>query len=307
MSISPVARSVLAIAVGVAAIGVTNHAREPRATVAARPPVALRLRIDAQHYRQILQDSQCVQKCRDLQQALTDTLRPLLQRTYAFLDWNTTTGGVADTIEIRLIDRPPREVPGSRLDFSIRSRPNTPRMTKASYPVDFESFVDISKRMGTPERWHPDSMRREWAGRMHPLLQQPDLLLEVFGRIPIAAGVTFRDRGRAVVGVRASEIGAGEGVRPAFRVRLEVTDPARGTEDDADLILAGCQPASGAQGYACDTRQLQYVAQQPLGLDSTIAVLARSTKVPNGVYVIEYATAGQPSRFNGAVLPGALP
>lgn len=305
MSFSPVARNVLAVAAGAAILGVTSHGREPPVTAAARPPVVLRLRIDAQHYRRILQDSQCVQKCRDLQQALSDTLRPLLQRTYAFLDWGTTSS-VADTIEIRLIDRPPREVPGSRLDFAIRSRPGSPRMAKESYPVDFESFVDISKRIGAPQRWHPDSMRRDWAGRMHPLLQQPDLLLEVFGRIPIAAGVTFRDNGRAVVGVRASDIGAGEGVRPAFRVRLKVTDPGRGT-DDADLILAGCQPATGTTGYVCDARQLQYLTQQPLGVDSMIAVLARSTKVPDGVYVIEYATPGQPSRFNGAVLPGALP
>ncbi len=306
MSISPVARSVFAAAIGVAALGSTHHA-PPVPPVVARPAVTLRLRIDADLYRRILQDEQCTQRCLALQQALTDTLRPLLQRTYAFLDWNSAGGGPADTIEIRLIDRPPREVPGSRLDFSIRSSPNTPRMTKPSYPIDFESFVVLSERASVPERWHPDSMRRAWGARIQPLLQQPDLLLEVFGRIPIGAAVTFPQRGRAVVGVRAADIGAGDGVRPAFRVRLKVTDPARGTEDEADVILAGCQPAAGRQGYACDTRQLQYVAQQPLGADSTIAVLARSTKVPNGVHVIEYATADQPSRFNGAILPGALP
>lgn len=307
MSISPVARSVCAAAIGVAALGFTSHAPPPLPVAVARPAVTLRLRIDAELYRRMLQDQQCTQRCRLLQQALTDTLRPLLQRTYAFLDWTEATGAAVDTVEIRLIDRPPREVPGSRLDFSIRSRPSTPRMAKASYPVDFESFVDLSERASVPERWHPDSMRRAWGARIPPLLQQPDLLLEVFGRIPIGAAVTFRERGRAVVGVRAADIGAGEGVRPAFRVRLKLTDPARGTEDDADLILAGCQPASGRPGYACDARQLQYVAQQPLGADSTIAVLTRSTKVPNGVYVIEYATAEQPSRFNGAILPGALP
>lgn len=300
MSISTVASSLAAGAIALTALGHTVPA--PSVSAVVRPPVALRLALDAEFYRKTLQDVQCTSTCRALETALADTLLPLLQRTYAFLDWSGASSAT-DTIEIRLVDRPPPQIPGNQLSFSIRSAPNTPpRMAKPSYPVDFESFTDLSDRVTVPQRWHPDSMRRAWAARVTPLLQQPDLLLEVFGRIPISADVKFR-AGHATVALRPGDIGASEGVRPAFRARAHVADTVRGSEDDADLTLAGCQPAIGGKGYVCDVVQLQFIAKPPLSSDSMVAVVGRSTAVASSVYVLEYATAERPSRFNGAVLP----
>jgi len=272
----------------------------------ARTAVTLLLSIDAATYRARLQDRNCTQRCLQLRNALSDTVRSMLQRSYAFFDWRTGAV-VSDTFELRWVDgEAAADIPNTKLEFGIRGRTgDPPRMTNA-FPVPFESYSDFSARI-SPERWHPDSLRRAWLVRLADKLRQPDLLVEVFGRVPIAASVSFPQPGRATVSVRPSEIGATADARPAFQVFARITDPAKGIADDAKLTIAKCQPLVTGEGYGCDVRQLQYTTQQPEPLDSTVALMRRWDARVKSVHVVEYALPGRPSRFNGAVLPPELP
>jgi hypothetical protein len=300
MSYSAVLRSALTGALGIAVLGLTA-APPPRPEAdAVKPPVALRLSIDAGHYRKLLQDATCTQHCLALRDALVDTVRSLLQTSYAFLDWNGGKSSARDTVEIRWIERAPPELPGSQLDFRIRS--STPRMRRVNYPVDFETYADFSRRQASPHSWHPDSLRRAWVVRLASTLQQPELLVEVFGRIPINARVTLGGPGRATVGVRPGDIGASDDMRPAFVVRSRIVDTVNNTDEVGELILAKCLTTLGAPGYNCETLRLDYISHSIAGA-ALVDLLGRATLADTSVLVVEYATPTKPSRYSGAMLP----
>jgi len=309
MSFSAVVRSAVAaaaLALSLGAPATPAPAAPAPPPVAARTAVTLLLSIDAPAYRSRLQDQNCTQRCLQLRNALADTVRSMLQQSYAFFDWRAGAA-VSDTFELRWVDgEAAADIPNTKLEFGIRSRTGAPRRMANSFPVPFESYSDFSARI-SPERWHPDSLRRAWVVRLADKLRQPDLLVEVFGRVPIAATVTFPQPGRAVVAVRPNEIGATADARPAFQVFARITDPAKGIADDAKLTVAKCQPLATGEGYGCDVRQLQYTTQPPEPLDSTIALMRRWEPRVKSVHVVEYAMPGRPSRFNGAVLPPELP
>src|SRR5688572_24654167 len=70
-----------------------------RALVGVRPSVAVDVGIMAATYRRTLDHSDdCLQNCRALEALLADTLRVLLEREFAFLDWNSNLRNVSDTI-----------------------------------------------------------------------------------------------------------------------------------------------------------------------------------------------------------------
>ena len=307
MSFSAVVRSavaaVLALQSGAPA---TPAPATPAPSSVARTAVTLLLSIDAPAYRSRLQDGNCTQRCLQLRNALADTVRSMLQQSYAFFDWRSGAA-VSDTFELRWVDgEAAADIPNTKLEFGIRSRTGAPPRMTNRFPVPFESYSDFSARI-SPERWHPDSLRRAWVVRLADKLRQPDLLVEVFGRVPIAATVTFPQPGRATVSVRPNEIGATPDARPAFQVFARITDPAKGIADDAKLTVAKCQPLMTGEGYGCDVRQLQYTTQPPEPLDSTVALMRRWDARVKSVHVVEYAMPGRPSRFNGAVLPPELP
>jgi hypothetical protein len=304
MSSFAVARNAVAAAIGLMAFGLTTQAGQPAPALPVRPAVALKLSIDADHYRKMLRDEPCARQCLALRDALADSVRSLLQSSYAFLDWSAGPAAARDTVEIRWIERPPLDIPGSKLDFRIRSP--EPRMRLSSFPVEFETYADFSARESAPEKWHPDSLRRAWLTRLASTLRQPELLVEVFGRIPLNAPVAFLTTGRATVGVRAQDIGVDARNAPVFLVRATVTDPRHGTVADADVVLVNCLTMGGSAAFNCEPTQLIYSSHSLTGTELT-QLLARATLVKKTVGIVEYVTPGRPPRFNGAVLPEGLP
>ncbi len=303
MSYSDVARtSAFAGALALLALGAPAHAR--RFAPPARQAVALELRIDAESYRRRLHDETCSQVCRTLEESLTDSVRVLLQRSYGFFDWGAA--GARDTVVIRWVERAPPELPGSQLDLRIDGP--VPRMNPSHISIDFDRYVDFSRREAKPAAWEPASLEREWAARLASpsTLLSPDLLVAVFGRIPIAASATFPRPGFAEVTVRPEDVAAAADTRPVFSVHTTITDPAANTADDAELILHKCKTTIAHTGYACEVLLAQYPSDRVTG-QPLVALLGRARIAIHSVHVVEFVSQGQQSRFSGILPTEGLP
>ncbi len=305
MSYSDVARTSAlagALALALVALGAPAHARTRRLAPPARQPVALELRIDAETYRRRLQDETCSQVCRTLEESLTDSVRALLQRSYGFFDWGAD--GARDTVVIRWVERPPPELPGSLLDLRIDGP--VPRMHPQHLSIDFERYADFSRREETPAAWRPEALEREWAARLSSTLLSPDLLVAVFGRIPILASASFPRPGFAEVTVRPEDVAAAADTRPVFSVHTTITDPSVNTADDAELILHKCKTTITHSGYVCEVLLAQYPSDR-VTAQRLLALLGRATIAVHSVHVVEFVSQGQQSRFSGILPTEGLP
>jgi hypothetical protein len=237
-----------------------------------------------------------------LQTRLTDSVRAMLQRSYGFFDWGAS--GASDTVVMRWIERPPADLPASLLNFQI-SGP-IKRMRQPTMSFEFERYADFSRREATPARWAPDSLQKDWIQRLSTTLLAPDMLVSVFGRIPIVATATFPRPGMAEIAVRPEDVAAAADARPVFAVHAKITDPTTNTADDAEIIVHKCKTTIAQNGYACEVLLAEYPSDRVTGQALT-ALLGRATISPKSVHVVELVSQGHQSRFSGMLPAEGLP
>jgi hypothetical protein len=293
--------SALAGVVALAALGTAPHVRA-RAPAPSRQPVALSIRIDAAPYRRRLRDETCTSACRALETKLAESVRAMLQRSYGFFDWGAS--GASDTVVMRWIDRPPPEIPGSLLAFQIAGPVRRMRQPVVSF--EFERYSDFSRREAMPARWNPDSLRKEWMDRLSTTLLAPDVLVTVFGRIPIVASATFPRPGLAEIAVRPEDVAPSADARPVFSVHATITDTSTNTADDAELILHKCKTTITRSGYACEVLLAEYASDRVTG-QALIALLGRAIIAVRSVHIVEFVSPGRQSRFSGILPAEGLP
>ena len=288
--------SIVAGLLALTALGTAPHGR----AAVKRPAVAVTLSIEAEQYRRRLNDMKCERACLQLQTRLADSVKAVLKRTYPFLDWAGESA--QDTVVMRWIHAPPVDVPVTRLDFRIAGP--VPRMRQPSFPVDLESFTEMNSRL--PARWNQDSLLKEWVGRLATRLVEPEILVTVFGRIPIVATAKFPKKGFAEVLVLPQEIGAAPRSRPVFALETTITDPGLNTRDTAELLLHKCKTNGDNTGFVCEISSANYESDRVRG-PQLLDLLGRATIAVGSVHVIEFVSDGQTSRYAGNFPTGAMP
>jgi hypothetical protein len=283
------------------ALGTAPHGR----AAPKRQPVTLALSIDAKPYRRRLNDMSCASTCRQLQTRLADSVRAMLQRSYAFFDW----AGAApqDTVVMRWVDAPPTELGFTQLDFRIAGP--VPRMRKQSLSLEFDRYPQLSERDAVPSRWSPDSLQKEWLGRLASTLLEPDVLVTVFGRIPIIATAKFPSPGLAEVAVLPEDIGAAANSRPVFSLHTTIRDQVSAgtaTNDDAELILHKCKTNLTKKGFVCEIAAANYESDRVTG-QKLLQLLGRAVITVKSVHVVEFVSEGRTSRFAGTLPAEGLP
>jgi len=179
-------------------------------------------------------------------------------------------------------------------------------MRKPDMSFAFERYSDFSRRESMPARWNPDSLQKEWIGRLATTLLAPDVLVTVFGRIPILASATFPRPGQAEVDVRPDAVGAAPDARPVFSLHAKITDPATNSADSAEVILHKCKVTIAQTGYSCDVLLAQYPSDRVTS-DSLVALLGRATIAVKSVHIVEFVSQGRQSRFSGTLPAEGLP
>ncbi len=275
----------------------------PSPPAAVRSTVAFDVHIDTKLYRTALEDAACQTTCLALQRSLADTVMGLLRNDYPFINWTKMGASVTDTVIMSWVDENPTQLQGSRLKFVIRS--NNSRIESNARP--FESNSDFNNRKWDKRLWHPDTLRRQWLLQLKNTLIDPELLLQIFGRIPILADPTLQRDGRALVPVSAADIGMDSSARPVFRVRARVVDNVNNTADDGDFKLGNCLKAATQNAFSCAVTEFTYPTQPPMSGADLKAFMQRAVTSQRKVYLLDYATPTRPSKFNGASLPKGMP
>lgn len=283
MSSSTAAGKAAGVALACSLVLLTGSRHGPPIEVSARPSVALRLSIESEHYRDEFADPSCLARCRAFRDGLVDSVRTLLQSSYPFLNWD---GGATarDTVEIGWVDRPPTGLLQTDLDFRILSP--EPRVRLRKMIRSFEKATDFTGHVD--DGWRPNSLRRQWMDKLARTFQDPDLLVQVFGRIPINARVTFAPSNFALVAIRPDELRAEADSRPVFLVTAQLLDPLENSDDEAALRVGPCNTASGGNAYSCKVQSLSYISQQNIRGDSLSAILRRATITVKGVRILGY-------------------
>ena len=277
------------------------HAPAPPTPV--RPPVNIRVKLESTHYRQQLGDPNCSQKCATLLASLTDSIRSVLRSGYPFLDWDAPAPS-KDTIEIRLADWAPLELQRTRLEFWIRDPLKQMQLQK--HPVPFEDLNDFAARQGL-DGWEPKAVRTQWLARMRTIVERDsDLMVHVFGKIPLNAQARITKTARGIISVNARDLRLAETTRPGFTVMAQVLDPAGQTDEPGLFSLTPCLAAAGEPGYSCEITKLNYfLAEREVSAQELTTLLNRATVTPKGLYVLKVGNAG--ARFHGATMPGVTP
>ena len=284
--------------------GIANRSAVPMLPPAAvRSTVAFDVHIDTKLYRSALEDAACKTTCLALQRSLADTVMGLLKSDYPFINWTKSGTAVTDTVIMSWVDENPTQLQGSRLKFVIRSK----NILIESNPKPFESNTDFNNRKWDKRLWHPDTLRRQWLGQLKTTLIDPELLLQIFGRIPILVDATLQKDGRALVPVSAGDIGMDSSARPVFRVHAHVVDNVANTADDGDFKLGNCLKAATPNAFSCAITEFTYPTQQPLTGADLKTFMLRAATSQRKVYLLDYATPTRPSKFNGASLPKGMP
>src|SRR5690349_22505197 len=208
------------------ALPLTGASRRPvSAMKEVRPAVTLVVRIDTGYIRDKMGDDDCSGPCEVLRASLVDTVRRVLRARYPFLRWQNEAA--SDTVELTWINGRGVGVLGSRLQFQFRgdSAVDTDR-----YAVDFESREDFSRR---GDDWTPSLVRDAWLARLPTVLDSPDILAKVIGRVPLRAPIQFNrpPRRRAQIEVMPESLFARRDDPPSFELRVHVK---QGTDIDQD-------------------------------------------------------------------------
>ena len=258
-----------------------------RPVAAVKSQVTVQFSIDAESYRRPLGDLDCTAACRTLTRSLADSVRGLLRHRYPFANW-VTSGESRDTVEFHWVDDPESETQWSQLQFRIKSSEASVQLDQ--FNVGFEDFAEVSARLAS-SGWRPDSLRVAWLRKLNTKFTMPELLLRVFGRIPIGADVAFQPVGKVRLGVTAAELGAAQGEVPTFGVVARVNDQQFGTSELALVTLKGCLTLAGNVGLLCDPVRLAYPSKEVVGTELQ-ALLTRATFIPQSVRVIEFVSQG---------------
>jgi hypothetical protein len=265
---------------------------------AARPPVALVLEIDPGHYRDKLEDADCVAKCLALRTSLQSGVLAALEAKYPFLNWRGANP--TDTIVVTIANGAGGGMLGSRLIFRFLGP--TAQRDSDWLPVKFESVSDFRKR--EEEEWHPDSLRVAWLSVLPDKLTS-DLVPRVLGRVPLPAKVTFTERRRVIVPAGKDEIQAQK--PPIFEVGVRVVYAPDSLDADATVPLRKCDE-SGVTGYTCEVEELRFArsTRQAAALDS---VLKFGTLHWKATRVTEFVARPRGARASGTGVqqPGTPP
>lgn len=271
-----------------------------RRVAVARPVVAVRLSIGSRVYRNKLADPNCVSTCLALRDSLRREVRELLRRSYRFINWDIS-GAAQDTIEIDWSDREPIALYRSQLAFKIKSRDTD--VALQNFQLPFEEYAEFTKR--DEQGWNQDSLRSQWLRKLVRTFESPDLLVNVFSRIPIGATISLLSPTSARVQIQPDDIGATKDTRPIFQVLGSMLDPADGSQDDGWLRLVPCKTLPDNQGYACNIESFTYTAQPSIRRDSLIALLTRGTLTVKRVRVIDFVKSGS-LKADSLLFPGSL-
>ena len=264
-----------------------------------KPAVALVVDIAAMQYRDHLQDSACTARCAELRASVADSLRVILRQAYPFLRLVPRGTPAPDTLLVLWVDRPPRDIPGSRLVYAIVG---PAKRLPQGHHVDFEDYPEFARRLNG-YGWDLDSLRRDWARQLRRDIIRPDLLTVVFSKIPFSVKPT-RAAGSArtyIVPLRGVDIGIARDARPTFVFQASINDRVKQSLGDADLLLGPCELHQSRQAYSCDVTRVTYLGSKQIisAPDSIVALIGRSNIESRGVQVIEMDR--ETASDNGAV------
>lgn len=286
-----VARSFAAAAIIAATVAFASPTiLETLSAPPSKPNVALLVEIDAGHYRDYLDDKSCTTSCDNLRAVLRDDVRELLEERYPFLNWVDTDA--ADTVLITWANG--GGFLNSQLEFRMRGPVRRMAIDKKTLP--FEENTAFLHR--SDEGWAPESLRVAWVKQLRDQIfkpTHPELVSDVFGRIPLKADVAFKQL-RAIVSPTREMIERAA-KPPSYALRVHVKDPVDRIDDEADLHLTRCVGA-GREGHSCPLDKL-YFANDSISTDRLEALLGRSAIAVRTVRVLNFEARQIPAADRG--------
>lgn len=232
---------------------------------------------------------------------LTDTLRQIFGRQFAFLDWSAPAAPRWNA-EVRLF----QQDLGRPLLFQVVLRDNgAVRVT--SEAMRFEDYgFDIVGLMGTQAA---TVIRDRWAARVDSLLaanggvNRRKLVQAVFHAIPLADLDVHElsDQGRMLARVpvhdRDLRLDPTElNTRPIFDWKVEsvIQGAVIRTQDVGVFHLGECQPMAAGGPYVCKMLDLQYGPRSLSAADLVEFFKSASLHPPKALFVSDYTPAAKP-------------
>ena len=261
---------------------------QPHTTAAmVRPPVALHLAVESEHYRSFLDDGTRT----NLMVAMRDSILPILREEYRFLDWDATVRP-PDTVEIHWVDKPPEDIAVTELQFRIRGPQR--RMIADSISLVFE-MSEVMEQRTEDRAWNVLAVRKAWLALFRQLVVgNTNLQLEVFSRIPLTVQAGIRG-GRGLIPARAQDLRAFENANPTFALQAQVRDTVIGSNESGMFSLDPCEKAETI-GYTCTLAKFRYPAsRREFAGEEVTALLTRARVQPTAVFVVEIPKPENPT------------
>ncbi len=280
-----------------------------QALAPVRPRAVVRVEIGSRIYRAKLDGdgNRCGTKCTALETSLSVAARRIFDSQFRFVDWRDGTERTADTIVIRLREKPI----GGHIEFVVTLLGRSRASSADSVVTQFDDFFEAKARDAS--YWTPSRLQQVWADLIAAKLNAcaPRVIQAVVGRLPLGASVNLPGADSSSrVDVSADSLRAAAQPPITFLVRVNIEELVQGVtlRRLGELKLVDCLEgdANRQKRYVC--RRLEFSVISPArAVTDFFALSSRARITKESVHVYFYASSASVVSNGGIVAAGEDP
>ncbi|MBC7841863.1 MAG: hypothetical protein H7099_06110 [Gemmatimonadaceae bacterium] len=275
-----------------------------------RPRAVVRVEITSRLYRTRLDGdaTRCGVTCQSLEALLTSDARALFDARYRFVDWRGTGERTADTVVLRIREKPS----GGHVEIIVALLGKTRAISSDSVVSFFDDFFEAQKR--DRSYWATSRLQRTFADMIGARLDAnaARIIPTVIGQLPLAAAVNLPvSDSSSRVDVSADSLRAATSPPVSFLVRVGIEERVQGTvvKRQGELKLINCAEGAGngQRRYVC--RRMEFSVTSPMReVADFFAMSARGARITKeSVHIYLYASSTRAVTADGIVAAGDDP
>lgn len=274
-----------------------------------RPRAVVRVEIGSRLYRTKLDGdgTRCGSACTALEAALSVEARAIFDSRFRFVDWRDGTERTADTVIVRLREKPI----GGHIEIVVTLLGRSRAISADSVVTQFDDFFEAKARDAS--YWTPVRLRRVWADLIAARLDASAtrVIQVVVGKLPLGASVNLPGiDSSSRIDVSADSLRAAAQPPITFLVRVNIEEVVQGVtlRRLGELKLVDCLEgdANRKKRYVC--RKLEFAVLSPArAVMDFFALSSRSRITKESVHVYFYASSAAVVSSGGIVAAGEDP
>jgi hypothetical protein len=278
-------------------------------TAPVRPRAVVRVEIASRLYRTRLDGdaTRCGTACAALESALTAGAKSLFDARYRFVDWRSANERTADTVVLRIREKPS----GGHIELVVTLLGRAREFSPDSVVTVFDDFFEAQKR--DRSYWVSGRLPITFTEMIGARLDAnaARVIPVVIGRLPLSASVNLPTADSSSrVDVSADSLRAATSPPVSFLVRVGIEERVQGTtvKRQGELKLIDCAEggASGQKRYVC--RKIEFSVITPSReVADFFAMNSRARITKESVHINVYASIARAVGSGGLVMAGDDP